>query len=94
MNDVESHLMNVMNERLFHKVVTDDFVFVEGLIDEDDLDDGKKYTLISGETRCRAIDRLYSFNTSLKIYHDGYIDAIIVSKPKDELEERKIAVIM
>ena len=39
MNDVERHLMSVMNERLFHNVVTDDFVFVEGLIDEDDVDD-------------------------------------------------------
>ena len=54
---------------------------------KDLLDDGKKYTLISGETRVRAILYLYDANQS-----DGYINAVVKSKPKTQLDEKLLIV--
>lgn len=62
------------------------------LLYEDDLGDGKHYTLISGETRYRAILFLFSNNTNEKILHNGFLDAVIVDKPQTELEERLMIV--
>lgn len=52
---------------------------------EDDLNDGKKYTLIGGETRWRAINYLFDKNAS-----DGYMFVTIIPKPKDIVEERAL----
>lgn len=50
---------------------------------EDKRNDGKKYTLIGGETRWRAISYLYE-----KGAMDGSIFVTIIPKPKDFLEEK------
>lgn len=44
----------------------------------DDQEDGKRFTLTSGERRYRAISSLYK-----QKLHDGMMDLIIVTKPKD-----------
>lgn len=44
----------------------------------DDQEDGKRFTLTSGERRYRAISSLYK-----QKLHDGMMDLIIVPKPKD-----------
>ena len=51
---------------------------------EDDLQDGKRFTLTSGERRYRAIKLLYAQGE-----HDGMMDLIIVNKPQDIWEERR-----
>ena len=51
---------------------------------EDELQDGKRFTLTSGERRYRAIKLLYSRGE-----HDGMMDLIIVNKPQDIWEERR-----
>lgn len=51
---------------------------------QDDLHDGKRFTLTSGERRYRAIKLLYSRGE-----HDGMMDLIIVNKPQDIWEERR-----
>lgn len=50
---------------------------------EDDLNDGKHYTLLSGETRVRATSLLYNNNA-----HNGYLYAIVKPKPQNELQEK------
>lgn len=52
---------------------------------EDDLQDGKKYTLIGGETRWRAISYLYD-NGAV----DGYVYVTVIPKPKTIHEERRL----
>jgi len=49
---------------------------------EDDLSDGKKYTIVGGETRFRAICKLVEEEK-----HDGFIDITVVPKPANQQEE-------
>lgn len=51
---------------------------------EDSLDDGKRFTLTSGERRYRAIKSLYDQGK-----HDGMMDIIVISKPNNIWEERR-----
>lgn len=55
---------------------------------KDDIGDGKHYTLLSGETRYRATKHLYDNNTPEKELHNGNMDAMVVEKPKNELDEK------
>ena len=59
---------------------------------EDDLGDGKKYTLLSGATRYRAVSLLFSKNTSEQTFSDGYLVAAIEEKPKSSFEEKLLIV--
>lgn len=54
----------------------------------DDLGDGKHYTLLSGETRFRGMKELYNMNTPEKEWHNGNVEATLVNKPKNELDEK------
>lgn len=58
----------------------------------DDLGDGKKYTLLSGATRYRAVSFLYSKNTEDEELSDGYLIAAIEDKPKTPFEEKLLIV--
>lgn len=49
--------------------------------------DGRKYTLVGGNTRYLAIKRLYE-----KGLGDGYINISIIEKPKNRIEELKLLV--
>lgn len=60
---------------------------------KEDLGDGKHYTLLSGETRFRATSYLYGNNTPEKEWHNGNMDAMVVEKPKNELEEKIMIVV-
>ncbi|WP_304818979.1 ParB N-terminal domain-containing protein [uncultured Clostridium sp.] len=79
---VKALALSVYNQEQLHNIV----------VYEDDLGDGKHYTLISGATRFRAISYLYNNNTPEKEWHNGNIDAMIVEKPKNELDEKIIIV--
>ncbi len=52
---------------------------------EDDCNDQKKYTLIGGETRWRAIKYLYEKGAS-----DGYMYVTVIPKPKNIYEEKSL----
>ncbi len=52
---------------------------------EDQGEDGKKYTLIGGETRWQAISYLFEQKAS-----DGYIYVTIIPKPKNVFEEKNL----
>lgn len=49
--------------------------------------DGRKYTLVGGNTRYLAIQKLYE-----KGLGDGYINISIIEKPKNRIEELKVLV--
>lgn len=52
---------------------------------EEDGDDGKHYTLLSGEKRYRAITLLYTNNE-----HDGKMDVLVQEKPENQYEMRDV----
>lgn len=56
-----------------------------GLVYLDDRGDGKKYTLIGGERRWRAITYLYENGVK-----DGMYDIVVLPKPKNIVEEKRL----